>query len=107
VAQSVEGKKIVLDDVVEDRDENSFSEKIQSLASEAGDKFADVTKAVSEALHRPTATGGAVETVTVLAAEQYSSAFHAASVALYGTQQGAGESVASVVSSRYADAVSA
>jgi hypothetical protein len=107
VAQSVEGKNIVLDDVVEDRDENSFSEKIQSLASEAGDKFADVTKAVSEALHKPTATGGAVETVTVLAAEQYSSAFHAASVALYGTQQGAGESVSSVVSSRYADAVSA
>jgi hypothetical protein len=107
VAQSVEAKSIVLDDVVEDRDENAFSEKIQSMASEAGDRFADVTRAVSEALHGPTSTGDFVESVTALAAEQYSSAFHAASIALYGTEQGAAESVASVVTSRYADAVSA
>ena len=107
VAQSVEAKKIILDDVIEDHEENLFSEKIQSMASEAGDKFADVTKAVSEALHRPTGKGDLVERVTVLAAEQYSSALHAASVALYGTEQGAAESVASVVTSRYADAVAA
>ena len=107
VAQSVEAKKIILDDVIEDHEENLFSEKIQSMASEAGDRFADVTKAVSEALHRPTGKGDLVETMTNLAAEQYSSALHAASVALYGTEQGAAESVASVVTSRYADAVAA
>lgn len=107
VAQSVEAKKIILDDVIEDHEENLFSEKIQSMASEAGDRFADVTKAVSEALHRPTGKGDLVETVTILAAEQYSSALHAASVALYGTERGAAESVASVVTSRYADAVAA
>jgi hypothetical protein len=102
-AQFVEAKSIVLDDVAEDR-EDAFSEKVQSLASEAGDRFADVTRAVSEALHRPTSTGGAV---TDLAADRYSSAIHAASVALYGTEQGAAESVASVVTSRYSDAVEA
>ena len=107
VAQSVEAKSIILDDVVEDRDEMAFSEKVQSLASEAGDRYADVTRAVSEALNRPTSTGDVVQSVTALAAEQYSSALHAASVALYGTEQGAAESVASVVTSRYADAVSA
>ena len=107
VAQSVEAKKIILDDVIEDHEEILFSEKIQSMASEAGDRFADVTKAVSEALHRPTGKGDLVETMTNLAAEQYSSALHAASVALYGTEQGAAESVASVVTSRYADAVAA
>jgi hypothetical protein len=107
VAQSVEAKQIVLDDVVEDHEENVFSEKIQSMASEAGDRFADVTKAVSEVLLKPTSTGGPVEKVTAVAAEQYSSAIDAASAALYGTQQGVGESVASVVTGRYADAVSA
>jgi hypothetical protein len=108
MAQFVEAKQIVFDDVVEDStDDDSFSEKIQSMASEAGDRFADITNAVSEALLKPTSTTGTIETVTVLAAEKYSSALSAASVALYGTEQGTGESVASMVTSRYADAVSA
>jgi hypothetical protein len=107
MAQSVEAKQIVFEDVIEDRDEDSFSENIQSMVSEAGDKFGDITKAVSEALLKPTSTGGTVETLTVLAADQYSSALSAASVALYGTEKGTGESISSVVTSRYADAVSA
>lgn len=108
-AQHVEAREIVFEDIVEEspEDDESYSEKIQSIASVAGDKFSDVTKAVSEALLKPTQTGGNVETVTALAAEKYSQALSAASVALYGTEQGTGESIASVVTSRYADAVSA
>jgi hypothetical protein len=108
MAQFVEAKQIVYEDIVDNSsDDDSYSEKIQSMASEAGDRFADITRAVSEALLKPTSTQGTVESVTSLAAEQYSSALAAASSALYGPEQGAGESMASVVSSRYSDAVSA
>lgn len=109
MAQFVEAKKIVFEDVIEDNDDDSYSEKIQSMASIAGDRFADITNAVSEALGEPTKTGhgGTVETVTVLAVEKYQSALSAASVALYGSEQGTGESIASVVSSRYSNAISA
>jgi hypothetical protein len=107
MAQFVEAKQIIYEDVLDDDDDSSYSEKIQSMASQAGDKFSDITKAVSEALLRPTSTQSSVESVTSLAAEQYSKALSAASVAYYGTQQGMGESIESVASSRYADAVSA
>jgi hypothetical protein len=107
MAQRVEARQIVLDDIIEDDSEASYSEKIQSMASEAGDKFSDVTRAVSEALLKPTSTTGSVESVTSLAAEQYSKALNAASVALYGTQQGQIESVASIASGKYAEAVAA
>ncbi len=107
MAQFVEAKQIVYEDVLDDYDDSSYSEKIQIMASQAGDKFSDITKAVSEALLSPTITQGTVESVTSLAAEQYSKALSAASVAYYGTQQGAGESISSVASSRYADAVAA
>jgi hypothetical protein len=108
MAQFVEARQIIYEDIIDDsQDEDSYSEKIQSMASEAGDRFADITKAVSEALLKPTSTQGTVESVTSLAAEQYSSALAAASSALYGPEQGTGESVASVLSSRYSDAVSA
>lgn len=108
MAQSVEAKQIVYEDIIDDSPDNdSYSEKIQSMASEVGDQFGEITKAVSEALLKPSSTLGAVESVTSLAAEQYSIAFAAASSALYGTEQGTGESLSSVASSRYSDAVSA
>lgn len=107
MAQFVEAKQIIYEDVLEGDDDSSYSEKMQSMASEAGDKFSDLTKAVSEALLMPTTTQGSVESITSLAAEQYSKALSAASVAYYGTQQGIRESIASVASSRYADAVAA
>ena len=89
-------------------DEESYSEKIQHMAEEAGDRFHDITRAVSEALLGPTPTAqGSAESVSSLAAAQYSSTLSAASVALYGTTQGTGESIASVASSRYAEAVAA
>lgn len=105
MAEEIPARQIILDDVVDDSDDTSFSEKLQSMASEAGDRYSDMTKAVSEALLGPTSTQ--TVHVTKLAAEKYSSALSAASVALYGTEQGVGESVSSVVASRYSDAVAA
>ena len=106
-AQKVGERKPILDDIVSNDDDATFSEKVQSMAGEAGDRIADVTKAVSEALLRPTSTQGSVESVTSLASEQYASAIAAASSVLYGTQQGTGESMASVASGKYSDAVAA
>ncbi|CAG8957956.1 hypothetical protein HYFRA_00000299 [Hymenoscyphus fraxineus] len=105
MAQKVEARQIIFDDFIDDSDDDTFSERLQSMASEAGDKYADITKAVSEALLKPTSTPG--HQVTKLAAQKYSSALAAASSVLYGTEKGAGESVASIASSRYSDAVSA
>jgi hypothetical protein len=105
MAEHVEARQIVFEDIVDDSDDTSFSEKLQSMASEAGDRYSDITKAVSEALLGPTSTQ--TIHVTKLAADKYSSALSAASVALYGTEQGTGESVSSVIASRYSDAVAA
>lgn len=107
VAQYVEAKQIVYEDIVEDDSDASYSEKIQSIASEAGDRFSDITQAVSDALLKSTPTKGSYESITSLAAGQYSSALSAASVALYGTEQGVAESVASVATGKYSDAVAA
>jgi hypothetical protein len=106
-AQQVSGQQPILDDVIVDTEDGHFSEKMQRLASEAGDRLAEVTRAVSEALLKPTPTQGSVESITSLASEQYSSAIAAASSVLYGTPQGTGESIASVASSQFAQAVSA
>ena len=107
MAQKVKGQTPILDDVVEDTDDVSYSEKMQSMVSEAGDHCADLTRAVSEALFKPSSTQGSVESVTSVASEQYASAIAAASSALYGTTKGIGESIVSAASGRYADAVSA
>jgi hypothetical protein len=105
MAQHVQARQIIFDDIVDDSDDETFSEKLQSMASQAGDRYSDITKAVSEALLK--ATSSEEFPMTKLAAQKYSSALSAASVALYGTEQGTGESVSSVISSRYADAVAA
>ena len=107
MAQKVKGQTPILDDVVEDTEDASYSEKLRSMVSEAGDQYADLTRAVSEALLKPSSTQGSVESITSVASEQYASAISAASSVLYGTSKGTGESIASVASGRYADAVSA
>jgi len=107
MAQKVKGQTPILDDVVEDTEDASYSEKLRSMVSEAGDHYADLTKAVSEAILKPSSTQGSVESVTSVASEQYASAIAAASSVLYGTSKGTGESIASAASGRYADAVSA
>lgn len=105
MAQRVEVREPVFDDVVNDDD--TYSEKLQSMVSQAGDKYADITRAVSDALLQPTSTRGSVESITSIASQQYSSALAAASSVLYGTEQGTGESVMSVASGKYAEAVAA
>ncbi|RAL58469.1 hypothetical protein DID88_005173 [Monilinia fructigena] len=107
MAAHVEARQIIFDDIIDDSDEGTYSEKIQSMASVAGDELSDMTRAVSEALLKPTSTQGSVASVTKLAAEQYSSALAAASSVLYGTKQGTGERIANAATSRYAEAVAA
>lgn len=105
MAQKVGERKPILDDVVDE--DATYSEKIQSMVDQAGDKYADITKAVSEALLKPSSTQGSVESMSSVANEQYSSAFAAASSVLYGTQQGTAGSVTSVAAGKYAEAVAA
>ena len=95
----------ILDDIVDDKEGSTYSEKLQSVVNEAGDRYADVTKAVSEALFGT--SQGTLESATSLASEQYSSALAAASSILYGSAPGTGESIASVASAKYSDAVAA
>lgn len=105
MAQKVGERKPILDDVIDE--DATYSEKIQSMVDQAGDKYADITKAVSEALLKPSSTQGSVESISSVANEQYSSAFAAASSVLYGTRQGTAESVTSVAAGKYAEAVAA
>ena len=105
MAQNVRERVPVFEDVIEEDD--SYPEKLQNVLSNAGSKYADITKAVSEALIRPTSTQGSVESITSLAEEQYSSALAAASSVLYGTEPGTGEMISKAASDKYAQAVAA
>ena len=107
MAQKVGEQKPILDDVFSDDDDATYSEKMQSMVNLAGDRFADVTKAVSEALMKATTTQGTVESASSVAEEQYSKALAAASSVLYGTETGAIESATSVAAGKYAQAVEA
>lgn len=105
MAQEVGEQKPILDDVFSDDDDSTYSEKMQSMVNQAGDKFAEVTKAVSEALMKAETTRGTVESASSVADEQYSKALAAASSVLYGTETGAVESATSEVAVKYAQAV--
>ena len=107
MAQQVGEQKPILDDVFTDDDDATYSEKMQSMVNQAGDRFADVTKAVSEALMKATTTQGTFESASSVADEQYSKALAAASSVLYGTGTDAVESATSVAAGRYAQAVEA
>jgi phage-related protein len=95
----------ILDNIIDDSEGSTYSEKMQNVINEAGDRYADVTKAVSEALFGT--SQGTLESATSLASEQYSSALAAASSVLYGSAPGTGESIASMASAKYSDAVAA
>ena len=107
MAQKVGERKPILDDVISDDDDSTYSETMQKMVDQAGDKYVDITNAVSEALMKATSTQGTVESASSVADEQYSKALAAASSVLYGTQQGTAESVTSAASEKYAQAVSA
>ncbi len=103
----VEAREPVFDDVIDDDEDENYSVKLQSIVADAGDRAAELSRAVSEALLGATKTQGSVESATSLASEQYAKAIAAASAALYGTQQQPLESVTSVASVKFADAVTA
>ena len=107
MAQKVGEQKPILDDVFSDDhdDDATYSEKMQSIVNQAGDKFADVTKAVSEALMKDGTTQGTVESASSVADGQYSKALAAASSVLYGTETGAVESVTGAAAGKYSQAV--
>ena len=105
MAQEVKAQKPILDSIVDEG--TTYSEKLQSLVDQAGDKYADVTKAVSEAIIGATKTQGTVESASSIANEQYQKALSAASSVIYGTEQGTAESVTSVASEKWAEAVGA
>ena len=107
MAQHVEERIPIFDNLINEDDDASYSEKLESILSRAGDKFADVTRAVGDAMEVPTSTQGSVESITSVANDKYLSALDAASSALYGTKQGTGESIASLASDKYTDAVAA
>jgi hypothetical protein len=102
----VEARDIIFDD--DDVDESeTYSQKLQEMVGNAGERAADLSRAVSEALLGPSKTQGTVESATSLANEQYKSATAAASKVLYGTEQQPIESMASVASEKFAEAVTA
>jgi hypothetical protein len=105
MAQEVSASTPIFDDVIDESDEATFSEKVQSVVNDAGDKYADVSRAVSEALLGT--TQGTMESASSVASAQFSSALAAASSVLYGTTQGTAESVTSIASGKYSQAVSA
>ena len=107
MAQIVGEQKPILDDVFSDDEEATYSEQMQNMVNQAGDRFADVTKAVSEALMQAETTQGTVESASSVADGQYSKALAAASSVLYGTETGAVESATSVAAGKYAKAVEA
>lgn len=107
-AQAIpEAKQVVFDEALDDDDEPTYSDKVQAVVADAGDRAAELSRAVSEALMGATKTQGSVESVSSLASEQYASALAAASSVLYGTQQSAVESATSVASDKFAQAVTA
>ena len=107
MAQKVGEQKPILDDVITDDDDATYSEKIQDMVNLAGERYADVTKVVGDALMKATTTQGTVESVTSLADEQYSKALAAASSVLYGTETGVVESATNVAADKYSQAVAA
>jgi hypothetical protein len=102
----VEAREPVFDQPLDD-DEETYSEKVNSMVAEAGGRAAELTRAISEAMLGATRTQGTVESATSLASAEYAKALAAASSVLYGTEQQSIESATSVASAKFAQAVTA
>ncbi|KAF2003954.1 hypothetical protein P154DRAFT_63512 [Amniculicola lignicola CBS 123094] len=102
-----EAHEIIFDDEIDNDDSETYSERLQNIVGQAGDRAADLTRAVSEALLGAGKKQGTTESVSSLASEQYERAIAAASSVLYGTEQPAIESATSVASEKFAQAVTA
>lgn len=102
-----QAREIIFDEVLDDDDDDTYSAKLQGMVADAGDRAAELSRAVSEALLGPSKTQGTVDSATSLASEQYAKAIAAASSVLYGTEQQPIESATSVASEKFAQAVTA
>lgn len=107
MAQKVKKQEPILDDEFVDDNEETYSEKLKNIVDIVGDRYADVTKAVSDALLQHKTEDGSAQSLLSVADERYSRALAAASSVLYGTQQGTAESITSLAGSKYAEAVAA
>lgn len=94
-------------EVVDYDEEKKFTEQMQHLATEAGERYAEATKAVSEALFGSSSTPNFGDKAASVASDQYSRALAAASSVLYGTTPSPGEQFASAASEKYQQAVAA
>ncbi len=103
----VEARQVILDEPLDDDDDETYSEKFQGMAADAGDRAAELSRIVSEAMLGPAKTTGSVESMSSLASEQYVKALAAASSVIYGTEQRAVESATSVASEKFAQAMTA
>jgi hypothetical protein len=103
-AQVVTHQVPIFDD---DDDETSFADHIKSLANEAGERYAEATRAVGEAFFAQPSAPSYGDQAASMASEQYSRALEAASSVLYGTTPSAGEQIATAASEKYEQAVSA
>jgi hypothetical protein len=103
-AEAVTNQGPIMDEVVDDDTGGSFSEQIQSFASDAGERYAEVTRAVSEAFFATPSFG---DRAASAASDQYSRAIAAASSVLYGTTPSPGEHFTSAASEKYSKAVAA
>ena len=106
MAQEVPVQKPILDDEASEED-SKFSETVQSLFDQAGDKYEDIAKAVTEALKIPSPTKGNLEKASSMADEEFQDAFSAASSILFGTEKGATEQATSMAAEKWVEAMAA
>ncbi|KAF1835633.1 hypothetical protein BDW02DRAFT_495389 [Decorospora gaudefroyi] len=102
-----EAKQVVFDEPLDDDDDDTYSSKLQGMVADAGDRAAEMSRAVSEALLGPSKTQGSIESASSIASDQYAKALAAASSVLYGTEQPAVASASSVAAEKYSQAVTA
>ena len=107
MAQEVHGQKPILDDVTSDSEEDTFSERVKNIVDQAGQKYSDAARAITEALKPSTTSSGSIASITSLADDQLSRAYLAASSILYGTDKGVAQSAADAASGKWSDAVAA
>ncbi|KAI7012858.1 hypothetical protein KC362_g16181 [Hortaea werneckii] len=103
----VEAREPILDVSVDDEDDETVGEKINSASEAAADQAQRAKDAVQQAIENRSSRKGAVESVSSVASEQYESAVSAAGKALHGTQKGAIEDGEEGAKSVYKEAVHA
>ena len=106
MAQAVPERQVVLDDIVDDEDDNSYSASMMSMVNNAMGEAKSLTQAVQDAMQSKPTQGNA-RSVSSVASEQYAQAMAAASSVLYGTKPGPGGAMATFASDRYSEAVTA